>query len=245
VFVRLNRTTIKLDLYQAKPNYASPQMSTFTNLGSLGPAVFDPNLCNYARSCIPQPGTANKVDALSDRLLQRLAYRNFGGTPPRQELVVVHDVDINGADLAAVRWYELRKTTGTWSIVRQGTYGPQFPGVVVHRWDGSGAIDKAGDIAIGYSAGGAATPPSIRFAGRVPGDPVGQLQGETIMKAGGGSQVGGPVFPAPNDRWGDYATLSVDPANGCTFWFVGEYYAANSDYRWRTRIGSFKFPSCG
>ena len=74
------------------------------------------------RACIPQPGTTEKLDSLGDRLMYRLAYRNFGD---HEALVVNHSVDADGADRAGVRWYELRNpTTGTWSIYQQGTYAP-------------------------------------------------------------------------------------------------------------------------
>src|SRR5262249_28284952 len=168
--------------------------------GPLATAPFDGDLCSFA-ACIPQPGTSTKLDTLNDRLMYRLAYRNFGD---HQALVVNHSVDSNGPHLAGVRWYELRKTTGNWSIYQQGTYEPD---TTVGRWMGSAAMDKDGDMAIGFSASSGVAPnyPSIRYAGRLAGDPLGQLaQGESTLIAGNGSQTG------PN-RWGDYSMMAIDP----------------------------------
>ena len=61
------------------------------------------------------------------------------------------------------------------------------------------------------------------------------------MFVGTGSQRG------PN-RWGDYSSMNVDPADDCTFWYTQEYYTAASSaastFGWLTRIGNFKFPGC-
>jgi hypothetical protein len=228
----------KLYFVELKPNYSSPGSSTWTYLGSLSTASFDGNMCNFSRACLAQPGTANKVDALGGRLLNRLAYRNLGTS---QELIAVHVVDATSADRAGVRWYELRKTTGGWFIGQQGTYSPDS----TNRWDGSGAMDKKGDIAVGFSAGSASLYPSVRYAGRVPSDVAGTLESEATLKAGGGSQLTGIFSGDGPNRWGDYTAMNVDPSNGCTFWYLGQYYSTSGNGgTWKTRIGSFKFPSC-
>src|SRR5262249_22521202 len=109
----------------------------------------------------------------------------------------------------------------------------------IYRWMGSAAMDSAGDIAIGYSVSNSTTvSPGIRYTGRVPSDPSGQMpQGEATIISGGGSQTGA-------NRWGDYSMLSVDPTDDCTFWFTTEYYSTTASISWKTRIGSFKFASC-
>src|SRR4029079_15500808 len=102
---------------------------------------------------------------------------------------------------------------------------------------GAAARDHSGDLAIGFNASSAAMHPQIRYAGRLATDPINTLaQGEAHLFDGTGSQTG--------NRWGDYSALSVDPVDDCTFWYTQEYYATVSDFNWRTRIGSFKFPSC-
>ncbi len=103
---------------------------------------------------------------------------------------------------------------------------------------GSIAMDKVGDIAVGYSASSASFFPSIRYTGRVPTDALGQMQTENIIQNGSGSQL-------PNlARWGDYSSISVDPVDDCTFWYTTEYLKSSGTFNWSTRIASFKFPGC-
>ena len=223
----------QLELWNFHVDWTTPANSTFTSGGTLATASFDSNMCGYDRWCIDQPSPGEGLDAISDRLMYRLAYRRFSD---HEAMVVTHTVDV-GNDRGGVRWYELRRTTGSWSIFQQGTYAP---GDGNSRWLGSAAMDQNGDLAIGYSVSGGATNPAIRYAGRLVGDPAGQLtQGEATLRAGGGVQTFG------FSRWGDYSSLDVDPTDDCTFWYANEYYPASSDYDWHTRIGSFKFASCG
>ena len=100
-------------------------------------------------------------------------------------------------------------------------------------------MDKQGNIMIGYSAGNATTAPGIKYAGRLSGDPLGDLtQGEGTIINGGGSET------SPEGRWGDYSTMSVDPVDDCTFWYAQEYMPATSFAGWTTQIASMKFPGC-
>jgi uncharacterized repeat protein (TIGR01451 family) len=225
-----------LRIFDFHADFANPAASTFTerNESPIATAAFDPNLCGFSRSCIPQPGTPVGLDAISDRLMFRLQYRNFGS---HQSLVVNHTVDADGTDHAGIRYYELRRTLpgGTWSIHEQATFAPD----ATHRWMGSAALDQKGNLAVGFSASDNATFPSIRYAGRLATDlPGGLAQGEATLKIGAGSQT------SSLSRWGDYSMLAVDPTDGCTFWYTSVYYAATSSSGWQTHIGSFAFPSC-
>lgn len=226
--------TDRLMVFQFHVDWNNPSASTFAGPTVLDTAPFDFNLCpdTILGNCIPQPGTATKLESLTDRLMYRLAYRNFGD---HESLVVNHTVDADGTDHAGIRWYEVRNLGGTPTIYQQGTYAPDSH----HRWMGSTAMDKSGNIALGFSVSSDTLYPSIRYAGRLAADPLGTLpQAENELMAGGGAQTGGFA------RWGDYSMLSVDPVDDCTFWFTSEYYAVTSDMGWQTRIGSFKFPTC-
>lgn len=222
----------RLWIWNFHVDWSNPSASTFMADRSLPTASFDSNLCGYDRNCIPQP-SGTPVDALSDRLMFRLQYRNFG---THQVLLANHTVDVGGADQAGVRWYELNDTGGGWEIYQQGTYAPDGD----HRWMGSVAMNGVGDIALGYSASSGTTYPSIRFTGRLAGDPLGLMtQGEGTIINGGGSQS------HSTGRWGDYSMMSVDPTDDCTFWYTQEYYPSNSSAGWHTRIGSFTLSDCG
>jgi hypothetical protein len=223
----------RLQQWDFHVDWATPANSTFTQAAVLNVAAFDANLCNFSRSCIAQSGTTAKLDAISDRLMFRNSYRNFGGYEAE---VVNHTVDV-GVNQAGVRWYEIRNASTTPTLFQQGTYaGDTVNGE--SRWMGSAALDAQGDVAIGYSDSSGALHPSIRYVGRLRGDSLGTLpQGEATLLAGAGSQT------VTNSRWGDYSSLTVDPSDGCTFWYTQEYYAANGS-NWQTRVGSFRFPAC-
>lgn len=208
--------------------------STFTGPTNISIAAFN-QLCSGTRSCVPQPGTSVKLDGLGDRLMHRLAYRNFGSF---ETMVVSHSVDADSttAVKAAFRWYEIRNPNGTPSVYQQGTFSPDSN----HRWMPSIAMDRDGNIAVVYSVSCTSIYPSIRYTGRLASDTLGQLpQGETTLISGSGSQTG------TGSRWGDYAMISVDPVDDCTFWMTTEYMPSTGTAPWKTRIGAFKFPSCG
>src|SRR4029079_7997932 len=108
-------------------------------------------------------------------------------------------------------------------------------------WMGSIAQDKKGDVALGFSASGPNDYPSIRYTGRLAGDPTGVwTQVESVSCTGTGPQRGA------EGRWGDYSDLTVDPADDCTFFYTQEYLATDTVVigTWRTRVVSFRFPSC-
>lgn len=221
----------QLTLFAFRVDWDDPDAATFTTRAVLATEPFDSNLCGY-RDCVPQPGTFQRLDTLSDRLMFRLAYRNLG---THEALVVNHTVDVDGTDHAGIRWYEVRDPLARPVIYQQGTFAPDAE----HRWMGSIAMDGNGNIALGYSASSAAAPPSIRYAGRLAGDPLGELpQRETVLSSGAGAQT------HRSGRWGDYSALTVDPVDDCTFWYTQEYYATTSQRGWKTRIGAFSFPSC-
>jgi CARDB len=232
-------------LFNFHADFAVPANSTFLErAGSpLGVAAFNP-ISPSGQDDIPQPppsGGSSMLDAISDRLLHRLQYRNRGGF---ESLVVNHTVDADaapGAFRAGVRYYELRNGApgGVYAVNEQSTFSPD----ATHRWMASAALDHQGNLAVGLSASSAAVFPSIRYAGRLVTDPPnGLFQGEGTLIAGTGVQT------TTNSRWGDYSALSLDPVDDCTFWYTTEYYTAasqaSSSVGWLTRVGSFKFPSC-
>ena len=225
----------RLSLFELHVDWTNPAASTFTKKADLVVPSFDSSFtCNTptdTRQCIPQPDTSTRLDVLAKQLMKRLTFRMFGD---HESLVVNQSVDAD-TDHAGVRWYELRDPHGTPAVYQASTYAPD----VDHRWLGSAAMDGRGDLAIGYSVSGEQTYPSLRYAGRPAGAPLGQLTlDEATLFSGSGSQAG----PA---RWGDYSSLSVDPVDDCTFWYAGEYYPATASISWHTRIGTFKFPQCG
>jgi hypothetical protein len=222
IFANISGTT---EAFRFHVDWANTN-STFTTAANLSVASYS------SASSAPQPGTTMTLASLSDRLMYRLAYRNFG---THDVLVVNHSVSSGG--VSGIRWYEVRNPHTAATLFQQGTYAP---GDGVYRWMGSVAMDSAGDIAAGYSVSNSTSVfPGIRYTARIPSDPAGQMpQGEGTIVSGGGSQTGA-------SRWGDYSMMSVDPVDDCTFWFTTEYYQATASINWKTRIGSFKLANCG
>jgi len=231
--------TDTMRVWEFRPDWSNSLSSTFGIAGSpnytLTVAPFSVLPCVAANAlCIPQLGTSVKLDALGDRLMHRVAFRDFGAY---QSIVLNQTVDA-GSGVAGLRWYEVRRDPagGAVSIYQQSTYSPDS----TYRWMGSISMDQAGNLALGYSASSSSIYPAILYAGRLATDVVTSTltQAEAIIKSGTGAQTGSL------GRWGDYAMLGVDPQDGCTFWFTTEYLSTTTSTGWRTRIASFAYPSC-
>ena len=229
-------------LWNFHVDWSNPEASTFGRDGepsaTIPVAPFVRPQCVYGYGdCALQKGGPQGLDVLGDRLMFRLAYRNFGD---HESLVLNHTVKAGA--LEGIRWYEVRSPTSNPVVYQQGTYAPDdSPTNPLSRWLGSIAMDKQGNIALGFSASGVNDYPSLRYTGRAAGDAPGQMtQAEQVLYTGQGPQT------EPEGRWGDYSELSVDPANDCTFWFTSEYLTADTVVigSWATRIGAFRFPGC-
>jgi len=222
-----------------------------------GAASFTP-ACNGG-ACIPQPGTSQKLDSLGDRLMFRLAYSRpcvaYSSTPGQCQtwdanyhLVVSHSVTVNPAtsSVTGIRWYDLlpafksimvgKSAILTTTINQQSTFSPDSD----YRWMSSIAMDRAGNIAVGYSRVSASLYPSVGIAlgtvgsfNATTGERLTPLSLESFVTKGSGSQT-------RYDRWGDYAHMSVDPTDGCTLWFTSQYQTVTGVFDWSTRIYSTK-----
>jgi hypothetical protein len=226
----MNFGSDRLNLWKFHVDWTTPASSTFTGPTSIKTAPFTP-ACDSGPTpgvCVKQPRTAQRLDTLSDRLMFRLAYRNFGA---HESLVANHSVAAGTA--SGVRWYEVRNPATTPVIQQQGTYAPG----TLFRWMGSVAMDKLGNIAMGYSVSGSTTFPNIRFTGRAASDPPNQMGVEQVAVKGVGSQT-------RPDRWGDYSSMSIDPTDDCTFWFTTQYLGKTGNANWQTSVVHFKFASC-
>jgi len=187
--------------------------------------------------CVPQPGSERRLDAQGDKIIARLAYRNVGG---HESVVAVHSVNTTAGG-GGVRWYEFRvQKDRSVSLYQQGTYAPEG----FFRWMASAAMDKLGNLGIGYSFGGSPHFAGQRFAGRAANDPKGQLTlKETILVEGEAAE--GAANPRPGaQRWEDYTQTAVDPFDDCTIWYVGDYVKKDAT-SYSTRIGAFRLPGCG
>ena len=199
-----------------------------------------------ARGSVPAKN-GNALDTLRERLMVQSQYANFGGA---ESLWLTHTVANPGnSSLTSPRWYQINVTGGnvvTSAPIQQSTW---MPDSTVARWMPSLALDKDGNMAIGYSASSSTLFPAIRYAGRLASDPLNTLgQTETSLIEGRASQCCNFSDGSINNRWGDYSAMTIDP-DGCTFWYTTQYYQSPqpstlASDNWQTRIGSFKYPSC-
>ena len=227
----------RLEIWEFHVDWGNPAASRFSGPTNLPLAAFDSALCRFfSFACIPQPGTSTTLDPINEWPMWRLQYRNFGA---HETLVGNFVVDVDGMDHAGIRWFELRRSDGgRWAVFQQGTFAPQDPTIATwqHRWLGSIAMDKAGNIGLAYNISSSGTIfPSIRYTGRLATDPLGLMpQGEKVLVNGGNF--------IRNSRWGDYSSLNVDPVDDCTFWYTSDY--VTTEGLRQTHIGTFRFPSC-
>jgi hypothetical protein len=222
--------TNNLLLWHFHVDWTTPANSTFTGPTTLAVAPFTAACGGGA--CIPQLGVSQRLDSLGDRVMYRLAYRNFGD---HESLVVNHSITAGSS--VGVRWYELRDPNGAPTVYQQGTYAPDS----TYRWMGSAAMDGSGDVALGFSTSSSSVRPGIHYTAHLTTDPLGVMgQGEGVVIDGTGSQAGFGL-----DRWGDYSSLNVDPTDDCTFWYTNEYLASTGAFNWHTRVGTFTLPGCG
>jgi hypothetical protein len=216
--------------WQFKVDWKDPAKTTVSSPQRIAVAPYH-YLCNGQLShCVPQPGTDRRLDAQGDKIMARLVYRRVNG---HESIVAVHSVNTEAA-AGGVRWYEFRVAADrSLTLHQQGTYAPDG----FYRWMASPAIDKLGNIGIGYSFGGTPHFAGQRFAGRLASDPLGTLSlRETVLVEGEAAQT-------HTVRWEDYSQTAVDPTDDCTIWYVGDYYKKDAT-NYSTRIGAFRMPGC-
>jgi hypothetical protein len=221
-------------------DFAEPAKSTLAGVNGTMPIsvpAFNLAICAVSSAlttnCVPQPHTTAHLDTLGDRLMYRLAHLDDS----TQHFLVTHNV--NNTTAVAARWYEFR-APGAGSTSLSLYQSGQTPDDGEYRWMSSVAMDKMGDIAIGYSRSSAAPGdyPSIYYAGQTAGDPPGTTETEALIKQGSGSQKD------TADRWGDYSSMALDGNDSCTFWYTTEYYPKTGSFAWATWLASLKFPLC-
>jgi hypothetical protein len=211
-------------------DWKDPSKTTLTGPAKISVAPYHYLCDGQLTSCVPQPGTDRRLDAQGDKIMARVVYRRIGG---REMVVAVHSVNTTAGG-GGVRWYEFSvDRSRNLALRQQGTYAPEGS----YRWMASPAIDRLGNIGIGYSFGGAPAFAGQRFAGRLADDPLGTLTlHEAVLVEGEGVQTN-------TVRWEDYTQTAIDPSDDCTIWYVGDYFKKDAP-SYSTRIGAFRLPGC-
>jgi hypothetical protein len=187
-------------------------------------------------------GTAgNLLDVLQIRAMMQNQYTNINGAESLWDTHTVRRLNTTG--FAAPRWYQVDVTGGTLAatLPQATTWDPDGANVIF-RFMPSLAVDRAGNMALGYSTSNSTSKPAMKYAGRLADDPINTFsQTEQLLFQGTGTQVGN-CGGSSCTRWGDYSAMTLDP-DGCSFWYTNEYHQADG-LSYRTRIGSFAFAAC-
>lgn len=233
-------TSSALNLWAFHVDFNVPANSTFTNttlhVPSYTPGCY--NLTNVGYTwCVPEPmagptGGHRKIDSVGDRMMPRMAYRNFGSYESWLATQTVR-TGLNTNQQTGIRWYELRGS-GTPTLFQSNTIKIDTSNF---RFMPSISQDKNGNAAVGYSISSAVAHPGIAaswWSLPRPSSPV-----ELILYKGTGDQ-GNSV------QYGDYSSMTLDPSDNCTFWYVNQYFVQNQTAtpNWHTRIAKFKVAGC-
>lgn len=200
-----------------------------------------------------QPGGAPGLPAFGAYTQYRASARRLGPDAPEAlSLALTHTVRAGPAQ-GALRWtrFELHaerihstgfgdrsagRETLSARITDSGSYAPDGN----TRFLGATALDASGNLALGYHVSGPAQAPVLRRSGRRQQDPPGLLQDEASC----GATLTG-TQTASHGRFGDYASLSMDPIEHCTAYFAGQYIPIGSSAEWATHVCAWRQPDCG
>lgn len=215
-----------IKLWNIVPDWTQTGNSTISAPQEIITDPFDSFFNAFGVGDIEQPNTTQRLDAIGGAVMYQVQYKEFDD---HNAILMNHTVDVDGALQGGIRWYEFRQATASdpWSMYQQGTYAPDTES----RFMGSIAFDGTGGIGLAYAVSGPTVFPSVRYTGRFPNDPLGEMTiNEETVVSGSNSQT---TF----NRFGDYSQLTIDPTDDLTFWFTGEYFGGGL---WRTRVASFK-----
>jgi len=234
-------TSDTFNLWQFHVDWSNPANTTFSQ-STVSAPVYTPGCYNVKfptnTVCVPEPSSASTgqdIDSVGDRFMWRFAYRNFS---TYQSYLVSHTVQVGTGSLSqtGIRWYELRGN-GAPSIFQSGTVSPDSTN---YRFMPSITQDMSANAAVGYSVSSASTHPSISasYWNLTTGTAPTEI-----------SLYKGTADEENSYKWGDYTSMTVDPVNGCAFWYVNEYFTNNQIGTgkpiWQTRISNFSLPTCG
>lgn len=220
----------QIELFSFDIDFEDPTNTVVTQTDIIV-SPFDSYPCSQAGfgfSCVPQSGGGG-LDAVPEVIMNIPHLRNFG---THESLVFTFVTDVtDGENLSGIRWTELRRSSADdeWALYQEGTFAPDDGR---DRFMGSIAIDKNGNIGLGYNVTSSDEFVGMRFTGRFASDPLGVMTvDEYEVVAGMGTINSG-------GRFGDYSQMSVSP-EGDVFWFTGEY-AGNANQVTESRIFAFQ-----
>ncbi|MCW2275178.1 hypothetical protein M2321_002763 [Rhodoblastus acidophilus] len=207
------QSLLSLQTYSTSAN----AFSAYTTL-ALGNSDQGTGGTNYT---IGQLGTTLLLDAYDSRIAS-LAYSG-------SFLYGLSEVKLPGANTPSIHWFKLDVTNAAApTVAAQGDITGAGIGQGVGVFNGSLAVDAAGDLLVNFTASSASMYPSDYY--------VYLAAGQTVFSAPVLYQASTGYFDsgvAGAQRWGAYSTAVADPADPNGFWISNEYVANGW---WQTAI---------
>ena len=186
----------------------------------------------------PTPmGSGTPLDALDDRLYEARIRNGRLWTAHNIQVDATGAADSKGGRDGA-RWYEIGTLSGTPTLIQSGTVYDSAAVTPRSFWMPSCAVSGQGHMMLGCSVAGAAEYAEIAVAGRLAGDPAGDLSAPIVAQAS--STVYDYNDGSYPRRWGDYSVTTLDPNDNMTIWTIQEY--CNAVNSWGVRVIQTKAP---
>ncbi|PLW98158.1 MAG: hypothetical protein C0591_05100 [Marinilabiliales bacterium] len=222
----INPWFLSLDVYEFSTDWDVPANSSLNHVSQYDIGDVEP-IVDFGPGA-PQPINDKNVVTIPLFMMYPATYRMFENHESMVCCLTIYDGNIH-----YLKWFELRKETGDWDVYQEGNYAPDDS----HRYQPSISINGNGDIAMGYTVSDEETFPSIRMTGRRAGDPLGVMTYQELELFTGLNYINTYQTSFDQNRWGDYASMMVDPVNDTTFWFTNMYPKSQTNSgNWGTRI---------
>jgi len=217
---------LSLDIYEFTTDWNVPANSGFTQISQFDIGDIEP-IVDFGPGA-PQPINEKNVVTIPLYMMYPVTYRMFDDHESMVCCLTIWDRNTH-----YLKWFELRKDSGDWNVYQEGNYSPDNS----HRYQPSISINGNGDIAMGYTVSDEETFPSIRMTGRRANDMLGVMTYQELELFTGLNYINTYQTSFDQNRWGDYASMMVDPSNDTTFWFTNMYPKSQTSVgNWGTRI---------
>lgn len=173
---------------------------------------------------VQQKGTPLLLDAGDNRIANVVFANGF--------LWGVAEMKPIGSSVPLVHWFKVDVSNSNAPVlVAQGNISGTAIGVEVGTFNGSIAVDAAGDVLINFTASGPNNYPSDYYVFQGAADPPGSFSAPILYQASTGFFDSGDG--ASVQRWGLNSSTIADPNHGNSFWLSNEYIEQGW---WRTSV---------
>jgi hypothetical protein len=191
----------------------------------------------------PQAGGSALID-VNDRRLLDAVWRN--GFIWACTTINPNASDPANSGQATAHWIQLDATAiisntvpaGMISLRQEGNAGGEDIDTGMYTFFPSIAVNDLDQMKLGFAGSSPNVFAGAYAAGRIPADPVGTVGPTGVVRAGADYYL--RTFGSGVNRWGDYSGISVDPADGTTFWVFNQFAGTRGtpfggeDGRWGT-----------